>query len=110
MTRYGIVRVITQISETNKLMKQLDYWLIKQAHLIWLVSIINIGIGVIIPGFDFLAKSISHVALEAPVFAIIHRTADIVIGLSMCGFACAISRLIGRIFEHIAVCGTCNHH
>ncbi|MCC2605978.1 DUF998 domain-containing protein [Planctobacterium marinum] len=73
-------------------MKQLDYWLIKQAHLIWLVSIINIGIGVIIPGFDFLAKSISHVALEAPVFAIIHRTADIVIGLSMCGFACAISR------------------
>jgi len=71
---------------------KLDYWLLKQGHLIWIVSIINIGIGVIIPGFDFLAKSISHVALEAPIFAYTHRAADIVIGLSMCGLAIAVLR------------------
>lgn len=74
-------------------MKGLDHWLVKQAHLVWLASIINIGIGMIIPGFDFFSKSISHVALEAPVFAYTHRVADIVIGLSMCGFAFGMQRL-----------------
>ncbi|MBF4427938.1 DUF998 domain-containing protein, partial [Vibrio anguillarum] len=39
--------------------------LVKQAHLIWIASIINIGLGFVIPGFDVFAKSISHVALEA---------------------------------------------
>lgn len=73
-------------------MKNLDYWLIKQAHLIWIVSIVNIGIGLFIPGFDFLSKSISHVALEASIFAYTHRAADIVIGLSMCGFSLAVFR------------------
>lgn len=73
-------------------MKKFDYWLIKQAHLIWSLSIVNIGIGLFIPGFDFLSKSISHVALEAPIFAYTHRAADILIGLSMCGFSLAIFR------------------
>lgn len=68
-------------------MKNLNYWLLKQAHLIWIVSIVNIGIGIIIPGFDFVSKSISYVALEAPIYAYTHRVADIIIGLSMCGFA-----------------------
>ena len=59
-------------------------WFIYQGHLIWIASIVNIGIGFVIPGFDVLAKSISHVALEAPLFAYTHRTMDILIGLSMC--------------------------
>ena len=71
-------------------MKNLDYWLLKQAHLIWIVSIVNIGIGIFIPGFDFVSKSISYVALEAPIYAYTHRVADIIIGLSMCGFAISI--------------------
>ncbi|GGD54734.1 DUF998 domain-containing protein [Lacimicrobium alkaliphilum] len=71
-------------------MKGINSLLIKQGHLVWIFSIINIGLGVVIPGFDFFAKSISHVALEAPVFAYIHRVADIVIGLSMCLFALGI--------------------
>tara|TARA_Y100000780_G_scaffold99524_1_gene90496 strand:+ start:2673 stop:3275 length:603 start_codon:yes stop_codon:yes gene_type:complete len=64
--------------------------LVKQAHLIWIASIINIGLGFVIPGFDVFAKSISHVALEAPVFAYTHRVGDIVIGISMCLFALGI--------------------
>ncbi|PWK51819.1 DUF998 domain-containing protein [Pleionea mediterranea] len=68
-------------------MTHINSLLIRQAHLIWIVSVINIGLGVFIPGFDFFAKSISHVALEAPVFAYTHRVADIVIGVSMCVFA-----------------------
>ena len=71
-------------------MRNLNYWMIKQAHIVWLASIINIGLGIIIPDFDFFSKSISHVALEAPVFAYIHRAADVIIGLSMCGFAFGI--------------------
>ncbi|WP_394203822.1 DUF998 domain-containing protein [Marinagarivorans algicola] len=71
-------------------MRILNYWLIKQAHLVWIASIINIGLGIIIPDFDFFSKSISYVALEAPVFAFTHRAADIIIGLSMCGFAFGI--------------------
>ncbi|MBO2675962.1 DUF998 domain-containing protein [Shewanella algae] len=63
---------------------------VKQAHLIWIASIINIGLGFVIPGFDVFAKSISHVALEEPVFAYTHRIADIMIGISMCFFAIGI--------------------
>lgn len=73
-------------------MSKLDYWLTRQGHLIWIASIVNIFIGIIIPDFNFWAKSISHVALEAPVYAWIHRTADIVIGLSMLGFSVAVLR------------------
>lgn len=61
--------------------------LLKQTHLVWIVSIYNIGIGFFISGFNPIAKSISHVALEAPFFAYTHRTADVVIGVSMCLFA-----------------------
>lgn len=73
-------------------MKNFNYWLIKQAHIVWIVSIVNIGLGVIIPDFNFFAKSISHVALEAPIYAYTHRLADIIIGLSMCGFAFGVLR------------------
>jgi len=66
---------------------------ITQAHIIWIASIINIGIGTIIPGFDVLSKSISHVALEAPIFAFTHRTMDIVIGLSMSLFAVGLFKI-----------------
>lgn len=66
---------------------------LKQAHLVWLVSIINIGIGFVISGFNPIAQSISEVALEAPVFAYTHRLADIVIGLSMCVFGVALNAL-----------------
>jgi hypothetical protein len=71
-------------------MTKISKYLLVQGHLIWAVSIINIGIGFFIPGFDVLSKSISHVALEAPVFAYIHRIADIVIGLSMLCFAIGV--------------------
>ena len=67
--------------------------LLKQAHLIWVVSILNIGIGFAIPGFDPLTQVISEVALEAPAFAYTHRVADIVIGLAMCGFGVGLSLL-----------------
>ncbi|MGO2127546.1 MAG: DUF998 domain-containing protein [Pseudoalteromonas prydzensis] len=73
-------------------MQNINYWLIKQAHIVWIASIVNIGLGVIIPDFDFFAKSISYVALEAPLYAYTHRTANIIIGLSMCGFAFGIYR------------------
>lgn len=66
---------------------------LKQAHLIWLVSIINIGIGFVITGFNPVAQSISEVALEAPIFAYTHRLADIVIGLSMCVFGVALNAI-----------------
>lgn len=69
---------------------------LKQAHLIWVFSIINIGIGFVISGFNPLAQSISEVALEAPVFAYTHRFADIVIGLSMCVFGVALNSLTSR--------------
>ena len=77
-------------------MNKLTFWMLKQAHIVWLVSIINIGIGMVIPDFDFMAKSISHVALESPVFAYTHRSADIVIGLSMCIFAVGVYSYIKR--------------
>ncbi len=70
--------------------------LLKQTHLIWLFSIINIGIGFVISGFNPIAQSISEVALEAPVFAYTHRVADIVIGLSMCVFGVALNTLSYR--------------
>jgi len=69
---------------------------VKQAHLIWLLSIVNIGIGFLITDFNPLAQSISAVALEAPFFAFIHRFADIGIGLSMCIFAVALNALVSR--------------
>lgn len=73
-------------------MHKSNYWLIKQAHIVWVASIVNIGLGIIIPGFDVFAKSISFVALEAPIYAYTHRGADIVIGLSMCCFAFGVLR------------------
>lgn len=69
--------------------------LLKQGHLVWLFSIVNIGIGFVIPGFNVRARTISAVALEAPVFAWTHRIADIAIGLSMCLFGVGL-RLLGR--------------
>lgn len=74
-------------------MQNINYWLIKQTHIVWIASIVNIGLGIVIPDFDFFAKSISYVALEAPIYAFTHRAADIVIGLSMCGFALGIQRI-----------------
>lgn len=73
--------------------------LVKQVHLVWIFSIINIGLGFVIPGFDVYAKSISHVALESPVFAFIHRTADIVIGASMILFAMGIQAISPNRFS-----------
>lgn len=70
--------------------------LLRQAHLIWLASIVNIGIGFFIPGFNPIAQSISEVALEAPGFAYTHRLADIVIGVSMIGFGVALNALSSR--------------
>lgn len=67
-----------------------------QAHAVWIVSIVNIGLGFFIPGFDVLGKSISHVALEAPAFAYTHRVADVVIGASMCLFALGINGISGK--------------
>ncbi len=64
--------------------------LLRQTHLVWIVSIYNICIGFFISGFNPIAKSISHVALEAPFFAYSHRAADVIIGVSMCLFAIAI--------------------
>jgi hypothetical protein len=79
---------------------------VKQAHLIWLFSIVNIGIGFVISGFNPLAQSISEVALEAPVFAYTHRAADIIIGLSMCVFGVALNTLSGKkiSFSMISIC------
>ncbi|WKE66985.1 DUF998 domain-containing protein [Gallaecimonas kandeliae] len=59
---------------------------VKQAHLIWMLSLLNISLGWFIPGFDALRNSISAVALEAPAYAYTHRAADILIGISMCVF------------------------
>ncbi len=70
--------------------------LLIQAHLVWIVSIYNIGIGFFIAGFNPIVQSISEVALEAPAFAYTHRLADIVIGASMCGFALALNFLSSR--------------
>ena len=64
--------------------------LLKQTHLVWIVSIYNIGIGILIKGFNPISQSISEVALESPFFAYTHRMADVVIGLSMCFFALAL--------------------
>lgn len=71
-------------------MNKLTLWMLKQGHIVWLASIVNISIGVVIPGFDFMSKSISHVALESPIFAYTHRAADIIIGMSMCIFSCGV--------------------
>jgi len=87
------------LAEKGSLVENLNYWLVKQAHIIWIASIVNIGIGVIIPDFDFVAKSISYVALEAPIYAYTHRIADIVIGLSMCGFSFAMQNLSQNRFS-----------
>lgn len=85
-------------------MSTTTYYLLKQGHIIWLASIINIGIGIVIPGFDFVAKSISHVALEAPIYAYVHRIADIVIGLSMCLFAIGIQKHAMRFSAAVLSC------
>ena len=66
---------------------------IRQAHIIWIASIVNIGIGFIIPEFNVLAKSISHVALESPIFAYTHRAMDVIIGVSMCTFAFGLFKM-----------------
>ena len=71
-------------------MDEMKKVLVKQAHLVWIASIYNIGIGFFISGFNPIAQSISEVALEAPFFAYTHRLADIVIGISMCLFAVAV--------------------
>ena len=87
-------------------MSKLIGWSTRQAHLIWLFSIVNIGIGFIITGFNPLVQSISEVALEAPVFAYTHRFADIAIGLSMCIFGVAlIAQTSKKIsFSVISIC------
>ncbi len=79
---------------------------VRQGHLIWLFSIVNIGIGFVISGFNPLAQTISEVALEAPVFAYTHRAADIAIGLSMCIFGVALNALSNRkiSFSMISIC------
>lgn len=74
----------------RSIMNRATYLSLYQGHLIWMVSIINIGIGFLIPNFDVLAKSISHVALEAPIYSVTHRAADILIGISMCVFSIGI--------------------
>jgi hypothetical protein len=73
--------------------KALIRFSLRQAHVVWLVSIVNIGIGFFIPGFNAVANSISAVALEAPAFAFTHRLADIVIGCSMSLFAFGLHAL-----------------
>lgn len=85
---------------------QIIYVLLKQTHLVWLVSIVNIGIGFFISGFNPLAQSISEVALEAPAFTYTHRLADIVIGASMCGFGIALNMLSRKwlTFSMISIC------
>jgi hypothetical protein len=77
-------------------MSTLVAFFVRQGHLIWLFSIVNIGIGFVISGFNPLAQSISEVALEAPLFAYTHRFADIAIGLSMCIFGVALNALTSR--------------
>ncbi len=66
---------------------------LKAGHLVWIFSIYNIGIGFFIEGFDAISQSISEVALEAPFFAWSHRTANVLIGLSMCFFSFSLIRL-----------------
>lgn len=74
-------------------MKKINKILIKQTHLVWLVSIYNILIGFFITGFNPISQSISEVALEAPFYSITHRLADIVIGVSMLIFAIVLPLL-----------------
>ena len=73
--------------------KALIRFSLRQAHLVWLVSIVNIGIGFFIPGFNAVANSISAVAREAPAFAFTHRLADIIIGCSMALFSVGLHAL-----------------
>lgn len=84
-------------------MRNLNYWMIKQTHIVWIASIVNIGLGIIIPNFDYFSKSISYVALEAPIYAYTHRTADIVIGLSMFCFAIGVLRTSQSKFSPTAL-------
>jgi translation initiation factor IF-2 len=37
------------LAEKGSTVKNLNYWLLKQAHIIWIASIVNIGLGVVIP-------------------------------------------------------------
>ncbi len=79
---------------------------LKQAHLIWMFSIINIGIGFIISGFNPIAQSISEVALEAPIYAYTHRFADIAIGVSMLVFGLALNAVVNKkiSFSMLSIC------
>jgi len=79
--------------------------LVRQAHLIWIVSIVNVALGFFISGFNPFAQSISAVGLQAPPFAYTHRVADIVIGVSMCAFGIGLllrSRM-KAVFSMVAI-------
>jgi hypothetical protein len=65
--------------------------LLRQGHVVWLVSIINISLGFFIAGFNPIAQSISEVGREAPAFAYTHRIADVVIGVCMCAFGLGLN-------------------
>lgn len=70
--------------------------LLKQAHVIWIAAGINICLGFFIAGYDPIAQTMSKMALEAPAFAIIHRLANAVIGLSIGGFGVALHLLSNK--------------
>ena len=80
--------------------------LVRAGHLVWIVSLVNAGLGFFIPGFDPFSQSISEVALESSGFAYTHRGADIVIGLSMCAFGLGAYMAAKRrlAFTLVAVC------
>ena len=95
----------TVITPTKKsFVKHINLLLIKQGHLVWLLSAYNIFIGLFISGFDPVVYSISHVALEAPFFAYSHRLADILIGVSMCVFAMGCGMAFRRLWSVTTVC------
>jgi hypothetical protein len=81
-------------------------WLLRQGHLVWLVSIVNIALGFFIPGFHPLIQTISEVGHEAPRFAYTHRAADIVIGLCMCAAGLGLNMAVSgkAVFSMVATC------
>lgn len=80
-------------------------WALKAGHMVWIFSIYNIFLGFFIPGFDPIGQSISEMALESKFFALTHRGANIVIGLSMCTFALCLQSMYkkGLSFTMLAI-------
>lgn len=95
----------TRSTDTLMPMEAISRLLLRLGHVIWLASIVNIGLGFFIPGFDPVAQTISAMGHAPAAFAYTHRATDVLIGICMCAFGIGLHAAANRhaLFSMIAM-------